>query len=80
MISRARSRRRPSAFANPFLWSAPRLRGRPRAVGNIELGLRLTRATGVSWSNGVLECCDAGLHAPFEGSPPVERASLARPW
>ena len=44
-----------------WLWSAPRLRGRPSAVGNIELWLRRTgcpriRARGVVeyWSVGVL--------------------------
>ena len=35
-------RTRPSDFANVWLWSAPRLRGRLRAVGNMEHGLRRT--------------------------------------
>jgi hypothetical protein len=40
--TRTRPRRRPSDFANAWLWSAPRLRGRLRAVDNIERGLRRT--------------------------------------
>ena len=60
-MAREALRTRSSDFADSFLWSAPRLRGRLRVVGNIELGLRRTgcariRPRGVmeGWSYGVL--------------------------